>query len=952
MLDLDLRNNVDKDETMNTYTRLGDAEQLRSLEEVQEDDNEAILHATRASAEDLEELDPTHRFLHRGDLVELEFPRSEKDSIVAVFVRRLGGGAQSQFYTVQGKWVHVPEKLVQHVVPGYINVGAIDKIIPYLPEVELTEEMSDKAAFYDLSVPREMAAPIVSELLKFQQESEELYRQHASQLDDAHNRLAHEEHLRFGSLEVIAHTLLGTDPKEPLPPTALFTVRKALLRAGFAFEMDRRSHRLTGLLQLRSKEQVRMVNEVVGWLREWQDALAQGITSSAGSAQLSHGAANVFDFIDKAKRTIRLSRTMRDYNSSGSIGPSKTRHVLSLTQDATSNVFGETYTRSDRELIKFVEAWACHAMFFGNPRLESLPPLLLQATGMYDGERLASPTAFMFLQEIGLLLPFENRVRFNTSLLLPSSQHSKPLENLMTKTQVMENDHRFSDSMASLRHDWGSMPVFCIDSEGAHEIDDGISIESAGQGEHWVHIHIANPTAFFDKQSPLARLAQHMRETIYMPERVYVMLPRWAGERHFSLAPNRPCLTFSAKINESGDYSEYKITPGIIRNVRTIPQSAINKLVGRPQQTWSDKVLCVGGTVPTLRSKQVTDEKRVSKAEVQMLKDILRISEKLFEKRSVSGGFYLPRREAQIKVWNRLSGPGLGWDPPSRIRARHVEGDPIIEYRSAELGAASDSSEDASPVLVREMMLLACAIAARWCGERNIPVFFRGSVDKPGSIDLPTFRRDVLDPATAKNGGRTPMHMIATYLRNSGLTAITTKPLHHTVLGMSHYTKATSPLRRFGDMVLHWQIEAALRREAKGHNLIGKNNDAFLPYTTEEIKHLAVSQQPREALIRRAVLNSNLHWTMQTLFRAHHYGECEMPKTLTVYVLSPTAPRQMFVLTVCHEYSFDVAMQRPERFGLGEAKPGDTWEVSISEVEVFLRRVQVIPLRLVDRWED
>lgn len=94
-----------------------------------------------------------------------------------------------------------------------------------------------------------------------------------------------------------------------------------------------------------------------------------------------------------------------------------------------------------------------------------------------------------------------------------------------------------SDALDGLRKDWGDLPIYCIDDVGAHEIDDGISIEPAGQpGEYWVHIHTANPGSEIAPGSELGKRSEAMAGTSYLPEKVIRMLPENLVQERFSLA--------------------------------------------------------------------------------------------------------------------------------------------------------------------------------------------------------------------------------------------------------------------------------------------------------------------------------------------------------------------------------------------------------------------------------
>lgn len=937
-------------EQSNNFTRLGDTDNFRRPIEAEENERDDLSSIAQAQTEDLEDFDPQHRFLRKGDLVELEFPRSERESIIAVFVRRVGHSPpQSQFYTVHGKWIHLSEKLIQYAIPDWMAPDMIDPIIPYLPDQEVTDDLLDRAQMFDLSVPREASAPIVSRMLQFQRESEDWYRRHATTLDNAHGLLAHPTDLKFGSLEQVASKLLNKPGRTSLPAPALFTVRKALMRGGFAFGSDRRSHRLTGFIQIRSKEQVATVEKVRNWMRSWQDALASSAHSTKGP-KFTGSAKNVNEFIVKIRGLIADSRKIREATKFGRVAPSPKRFEITKDQDATRVTHTVEFSDTDRELIKFMEGWACSNIFIGLPRIEALPPLILQATGMYKDYELNQMTGFMFLQEIGVLLPHENRVRFDQHLLLPSSQHSKPLEHLMSTLMDMQNEPDFVDSMKDLRKDWGDLPVFCIDGEGAHEIDDGISIEKTGKDEYWMHIHIANPTAFFNREHPLAKMARHMTETIYMPERAFMMLPRWATQRYFSLDKDRPCLTFSARMNLQGETLEHKIVPGFIRNVQHITPEAVSKVIGVYDASHKERTITVGGELPTQKARKTAAT--LTEEEIESLKIIQKLAESRQAKRRAAGGLFLDSHRPDISVWNQWGHSGLGWDHPSRHKARYLEGEPVIQYRSQELVSWFSAGEGVSDILVREMMLLACEIGAHWCAERNIPVIFRGTIPHPYAENPEEYYRDVLAPATEKNGGEAPMHLAVEYLRSTGATVLSTTPLHHKVLGLPYYSKATSPLRRYGDMILHWQIEAALREEAKTKSsLIGTSREGYLPFNTPNLKLITTGLQPREMMIRRATRYAEDFWVSQLFFRAHHFKETELPSTFHAYIFQRPQMQVNEIAIMIKEYSLTCSMIKPESVELGEAKAGDWWEVEISYVDCFYRKVVMKPLRLISRWE-
>lgn len=976
----DLDQAVDTDGVMNHLTRLPlDSRAFKDHTLEAEEERQAEAHFMRSSDEDPDGVAIDTRWLRPGDLVELEFKTKETESIVAVFVR--ASGMFGQFFTMHGRWVYLLDRWIQYSVPGWISTDLIDPIIPYLPEsktIEEIEELAEQSYMEDLAVPRSAAAPLISKMVQFHTESLEMYRRHASVLDDAHKILSHDTDLRYGSLTSAATTLLNV-PRQQLSDTALFTVRKALARAGFGFNVDARSHRMTGYIQIRSKQQVSMVSQVRGWIRDWQDDLArrvatgkQGGARAGGANRTSETATYIYSFLEKAKAIVMKSREDRDMTPYGNIGPSKKRFPITSEQGSLKITLEEQFNWQDWLIIRFLETWACVNGFLGFPRLQSLPPLLLQAMGLYTQVPLSTSTGILFLQEIGTLMPHENRVRFDEHLLLPTSQHSKPLQQLQSTLAQMgsQKSHHFADSMKDIRHDWQDLPVYCVDKIDAHEIDDGISIERAGSDQWWVHVHIANPTAFFGPEHQLARMARHMGETIYLPERAHAMLPAWVSDYHFSLGKDRPCLTFSVKMDLEGNTLDQRVRAGIVRNVVRLTPEEVGEAIGAQSHPEDKVVVTIGGEVPA-KPQRKNPVHSLPSSHAEALKTLYHLADKRKEIRKRAGGIFFDMQRPDVEVWASWKGPGLGWEHPYRKGARRVEGDPIIRVTTKKTVNWFQPVGASANVLVQEFMLLACDTAGSWCAQRQIPALFRGSVKRPDTIDSATFVRDVLEPAAKESSdGIPPLHLGIAHLQTLGGTTLQTTPFRHRLLGLDSYCKATSPLRRYADMILHWQIEAGLREEARtGRSLItndAKADRSFLPFSHRSLSAIMLGLQPRERLITSAKAAGQNFWITMLLFRAFHFNEGPLPfytkafptnpdgttKPLMRVFLSSVALNDRFSVSgICLDLSIQTTMLRPERCGLEPAQHGDVWECEIEEVNVYRRGVTARPVRLAHREE-
>lgn len=134
----------------------------------------------------------------------------------------------------------------------------------------------------------------------------------------------------------------------------------------------------------------------------------------------------------------------------------------------------------------------------------------------------------------------------------------------------------------------------------------------------------------------------------------------------------------------------------------------------------------------------------------------------------------------------------------------------------------------ASRAMVTDAMLMAGVAAGRFCLERGIPIPFAAQA-------LPEDLDDAPDLA-------------AVYARRRRFkpTRLIDGPEPHAGLGLELYTRATSPLRRYSDLLVHQQIRA---------ELTGKNG-----VSREEMLLRVAEAESAAALVRRGERFSNQHW--------------------------------------------------------------------------------------------
>lgn len=150
--------------------------------------------------------------------------------------------------------------------------------------------------------------------------------------------------------------------------------------------------------------------------------------------------------------------------------------------------------------------------------------------------------------------------------------------------------------------------------------------------------------------------------------------------------------------------------------------------------------------------------------------------------------------------------------------------------------------DSASRTLVAEMMILAGEVAGRYGEAHNLALPFRGQ----SQPELPSEEELLkLQPGPVRD---------CAIRRCMPRSEVSTTPGRHASLGLNAYTQVTSPIRRYADLLAHFQIKAHLRGEA-------------LPFSIETTKELiqAVSNTAYEAtLVER---QTNRYWSLEYLRR-------------------------------------------------------------------------------------
>ncbi|KAF9159311.1 hypothetical protein DFQ26_006710 [Actinomortierella ambigua] len=701
------------------------------------------------------------------------------------------------------------------------------------------------------------------------------------------------------------------------------------------------SVRWTGEYEMRSPEAVEATETVVNWIRN-EDG-------------------RIREFIEKARLLV-------DATKNG-------------TRDRDWK--GIQFSDSDRKVIEFLRQTAIsgYERLFNSAQLSYLPRLL-RPFDLYD--EISPQSAFLFLVEIGVwpmwhsleqqragidIAPLakqeaEAMARLTAmhpeSLIppkmtngtaaaaaaavnaAPQQSKNKTKGGVERKAIVLEGpmDLYKTDPCDSIRHDFGMLPVYTIDDASATELDDGISFEPVPvstltpRPSTWIHVHVADPTSLLPPTHEISKLAEKQVQSVYLPEVFQPMLPRAITEPLFSLKSGceRPVMSFSARLDdETGEVLEHKVRPGIVRNVVTANYDDADEYLswetvfcGREE---AKKMMSRSLVMPDDQSfrKEYAREARgsIRQDDVALQQDLQRLQQlSLVHMRSRvgpdSGGgmnFFFPKTVIDVSPTPLAPYPLNDWETPMDFKRSQA---PVIR--------ASIDPALVSParMLVSEMMIIGGRVATAYLSQNGLPMLFRSQLPPLAKYraTIERLQREKMDPKSCMLG-LSDMLLIRPYITGA---EITMEAQPHWMMGLKGgYTKVTSPLRRYGDMVAHWQI--------KGH-LLGHRKPVF-----DEEALLPMANKVRERERMQGMLDSwtNKMWLYELMRRRQEESK---PNVYEGVVMNPTEDGY---LVMSSDYAFECLVKAdPERDGFDHTKASIGSKVVFEVVSINPQRPLIL----------
>ncbi|KAI9339345.1 hypothetical protein BDR26DRAFT_975239 [Obelidium mucronatum] len=378
------------------------------------------------------------------------------------------------------------------------------------------------------------------------------------------------------------------------------------------------------------------------------------------------------------------------------------------------------------------------------------------------------------------------------------------------------------DSEYAIRKDFRSTRIFSVDPLTARDLDDALSVVPLADGTFEVGVHIADVSHFVDINTELDKEAQNRSTTVYLTQKAIPMLPRLLCEELCSLNPGVERLAFSVTWLMDKDANilrEPWFGKSVIKSCAKLSYDHAQALIEGKDWTGLPAVEITGGyTIDDVRE------------------DTLRLYEfstKMRARRYEGGALSIN----SFKLWFSLDNTG----------------NPI----NTGVYELKDSNR-----MIEEFMLLAnMAVAKKISGAFSTSAILRRH-EAPKPRPLKQFIEFAADigytiDATTSQTFQSSFDAIESQDVQNVLRQLAIKPMQrakyfctgllesdywgHYALNVPLYTHFTSPIRRYCDLIVHRQLQAALKAEET--KVLPEEVE---PHDTDSVGHFAQTCNDRK----------------------------------------------------------------------------------------------------------
>lgn len=386
----------------------------------------------------------------------------------------------------------------------------------------------------------------------------------------------------------------------------------------------------------------------------------------------------------------------------------------------------------------------------------------------------------------------------------------------VTDSWLVSDFHQM-DPYASVREDFPNLPVYCIDSATAHEIDDGISIEYLDDSFKVV-VHVADPTSVLKESSMLNLIAFEKGTTTYLPEGASLMMPQLISivcgmdapgkNRSFGVEMVVTRKDLEAFENSPTSEAAHKLMESIVESTKikffNIKDNAICITYEEVNKILADEANIerfLQGITDHSQESDLFNLSRVASA----LKSVREFLGALDFPNEASKTFvdYKPKDEVEQPHFQRTEKGfriAMASDDSEQVPVIHIEKD------------VDQSQESKSQELVSNFMVTANHCASSFAIKNDVPIILRTQRLNLNS-DFKADIKALMDKH--RNGPGMTVQEMADFGKHMTAANYETNQHGHESLGLSSYSHFTSPLRRYTDMVNQWMLGQYLVKQCE-----------------------------------------------------------------------------------------------------------------------------------------
>ncbi|CAI0472724.1 unnamed protein product [Linum tenue] len=353
------------------------------------------------------------------------------------------------------------------------------------------------------------------------------------------------------------------------------------------------------------------------------------------------------------------------------------------------------------------------------------------------------------------------------------------------------------------RQDLTHLKVYAIDVDEADELDDALSATKLQDGRIRVWIHVADATRYVQPGSFLDREAMRRATSVFLPTATYPMFPEKLAMQGMSLKQGEICNAVTVSVVLNSDGWLFLLLTILLCWCTSIAEYSVDNSIIKPTYMLTYE------SASELLNLNLEEE-----VELRILSEAAALR---LRWRRQQGAVDTQNIETRIKVVNP--------DDPEPSINLYVE-----------------NQADHAMRLVTEMMVLCGEVIATFGSQNNIPLPYRGQPQS--NIDVSAFAHLPEGPVRTA--------AIIKILRAAEIDF--RKPIRHGILGLPGYVQFTSPIRRYLDLLAHYQVKAFLRGDSP-------------PFSAGQLEGAAASVNMQTRLIRKLSSTSLRYWIIEYLRR-------------------------------------------------------------------------------------